>query len=449
MRRCARRLATLLAVAASLTLLTVPRASAHPGDEILQQIYLTPARRVLTVELDMSAGVLVSRQFASDIDTDGDGTASPAETEAHLAAVGSTVTARVDHEPTHLTLKERRYPPLSELAAGVGTIVMVWTAELPAGAKQVVVTDDYRPRFRTSVQPNVLVADDPVTISAIRRSNAMRTIEIAVNADTFARRGMSSAHAHQTEPAKQNAMLDALRGSVATPWGLVLLLGACAALGALHALTPGHGKAMLASYLVAERGTPRHAVLLGLAITFTHTGAVLALGGALLAAGQHMLPARLVPALTLAAGTAVLALGIRLVMRRWADLRQGRRPHSHHHLHTGGASGAHTASLRTVAAMGVSAGAIPCPEALSVLLLAVGLNRAGLGMVMIVAFSLGLAAVLVALGLLLAIAAPTIAAPLSDNRTRWLGTRIPLMSAALVACLGCVMAVTGLSGLLR
>ena len=96
--------------------------------------------------------------------------------------------------------------------------------------------------------------------------------------------------------------------------------------------------------------------------------------------------------------------------------------------------------------MGVSAGIIPCPEALSVLLLAIGLNRTALGMGMIVAFSAGLAAVLVGLGLVLVTGTPVLSR-FTDRRAGWLTARLPLVSAVVVAILGGTMTMTGLSSL--
>lgn len=189
-------------------------------------------------------------------------------------------------------------------------------------------------------------------------------------------------------------MFDALRQPLAGPFALVVLLGTCALLGALHALTPGHGKTLLAACLVGERGTPWRAVGLGVTITVTHTAAVLGLGAAVLIAGQSVLPGSVVPLLTVAAGLLVVGLGIRLVRRRWRGAPAG---HGHGHPRGG------------VLAVGFSAGLVPCPEALSVLLLAVGLNRAALGLVMIVAFSVGLAGVLVGLGLVLVTGARVLA----------------------------------------
>jgi ABC-type nickel/cobalt efflux system permease component RcnA len=102
--------------------------------------------------------------------------------------------------------------------------------------------------------------------------------------------------------------------------------------------------------------------------------------------------------------------------------------------------------VRSLTTMGISAGIIPCPEALSVLLLAIGLNRTALGLGMVLAFSVGLAAVLVGLGLLLVTATPVLSR-CTGRRFGWVSARLPLLSAIVVAILGGVMTVSGLSSL--
>ena len=122
--------------------------------------------------------------------------------------------------------------------------------------------------------------------------------------------------------------------------------------GAAHALTPGHGKALVAAYLVGTKGTPRHAVLLGGTVTIAHTAGVFAIGIVTLALSQFILPERLYPWLTLASGLLVVAVGASVLRQR---LRWRRRPgtrsrhdhdhgehghshdhhgHGHHHHHT-------------------------------------------------------------------------------------------------------------------
>lgn len=443
--RARRWTAVVLLVAVGLVAFAVP-AAAHPLDETVQQVYLTPAGSGLTVQLDLTPGVLVAPGVTRALDTDCDGALSTGESDAHVAAVTSAVTVEVDGHPVPLALSQRRYPPVDLLAAGGGVITLIWTAPLPADAGQVRVVDRYEPGSATTVQMSVLVAPDPVPLGRITRADGGRSMSVTLHPDSGADPVAAGAPA-AGPAAAASSMLDALRRPLTSPWALAVLIVVCALLGALHALTPGHGKALLAAYLVGGRGTPRHAVALGVTITFTHTAAVLAVGAAVLAAGRYVVPEVLVPVLTVTAGVLVLGLGVRLALRRWRASTSAGHGHGlsgHGHGHGHGVDG--PAGLRGVAVMGVSAGMIPCPEALSVLLLAIGLNRTALGMVMIVAFSIGLAGVLVGLGLLLVSAGPLLSRLGRVGRGR-LMARLPLVSAIVVAVLGGVMTVTGVGGL--
>jgi ABC-type nickel/cobalt efflux system permease component RcnA len=182
---------------------------------------------------------------------------------------------------------------------------------------------------------------------------------------------------------------------------VLFLLAAAFGWGALHALSPGHGKAMVAGYLVGARGTPRHAAILGLTITATHTVSVFALGLVVLAASQFILPEQLYPWLGVLSGLLVVAIGLTVMrnrLRRWraarADVaakRDQTGAHGHHH------HGSIT--MRGLIGLGVSGGIVPCPSALVVLIAAISQHRVGFGMTLILAFSLGLAATLTAVGL--------------------------------------------------
>jgi ABC-type nickel/cobalt efflux system permease component RcnA len=166
--------------------------------------------------------------------------------------------------------------------------------------------------------------------------------------------------------------------------------------GAAHALTPGHGKAIVAGYLVGSRGKPRHAVLLGGVVTVTHTAGVFALGLVTLLLSQFVVPERLYPWLTVASGLLVVAVGGSVFWSRWRHRRTHRqkRDHHHHHHHS------HAPDTRGLLGIGVAAGLLPCPSALVVLLSAISLHRVGFGLALIVAFSLGLAATITSIGLL-------------------------------------------------
>jgi nickel/cobalt exporter len=225
--------------------------------------------------------------------------------------------------------------------------------------------------------------------------------------------------------------------------GFVLLAIVIAAFwGAAHALTPGHGKAIIAAYLVGSRGTPRHALLLGLIVTITHTAGVFALGIVTLALSELFVPEQLYPWLNLVSALLVIGVGItvlRLRVREWTRPR----PHHHHHHHGEGHHHhdhdhvpAPGSGLRGLIAVGVSGGLLPCPTALVVLLAAISLHRVAFGLLLIVAFSLGLASVISGIGLL------AVTAKRAFSRVSFDGPvvrALPAVSALVVLTLGVAM----------
>jgi ABC-type nickel/cobalt efflux system permease component RcnA len=193
---------------------------------------------------------------------------------------------------------------------------------------------------------------------------------------------------------------------------LILLLLGAFGWGALHALSPGHGKAMVAAYLIGTRGTARHAVGLGATVTITHTIGVFTLGLVTLLLSQYILPEDLFPWLTLVSGLLVVLVGIGVLRSRirWARARRAHRhgqDHGHHHEHGHDHGHGHThdhapperVTWKGLIAMGAAAGLIPCPSALVVLLGAIAQHQVTLGLLLILAFSAGLAMTLTALGL--------------------------------------------------
>jgi nickel/cobalt exporter len=207
--------------------------------------------------------------------------------------------------------------------------------------------------------------------------------------------------------------------------------------GAVHALSPGHGKSIVAAYLVGTRGTPRHAVVLGLTVTITHTVGVFALGLVTLALSEFIFPEQLYPWLNLASALLVVGVGCAVLRARLAH----RRRHSHGHGHDHHHHHDHELSMRGLLGVGISGGLIPCPTALVVLLAAISLHRVGYGLVLIVAFSLGLAAAMTGIGLL-AVTAKRLSARLRlDGR---LVRALPALSAVVVLVLGLVMTLRAL-----
>ena len=209
------------------------------------------------------------------------------------------------------------------------------------------------------------------------------------------------------------------------------------ALGGLHALSPGHGKTVVAAYLVGSRGTARHALLLGAVVTVSHTIGVFLLGIVTLALSKAIVPEKLYPAIQLLSGLTIVAIGASLFVRRW----RRRVPEEHGHSHAIEVpESAPTASA--LLALGVSGGILPCPSALVVLLSAIALHRVGFGLVLIVAFSAGLASVLSGIGILVVRAGRLLSR--FDAAGGWARRRLPAFSALLIGLLGAAIAVRAL-----
>ena len=178
--------------------------------------------------------------------------------------------------------------------------------------------------------------------------------------------------------------------------------------GAAHAFSPGHGKSIVAAYLVGSRGTPRHAVFLGLTVTVTHTIGVFALGLVTLSLSQFIVPDQLFPWLNLVSALLIVAVGVSVLRWRVREWRkkdaQPDHHHGHGHSHGHGHGDYHThdhaLSARRLLGIGISGGIVPCPTALVVLLAAISLHRVGYGLVLILAFSIGLAGAMTTIGVI-------------------------------------------------
>jgi ABC-type nickel/cobalt efflux system permease component RcnA len=252
--------------------------------------------------------------------------------------------------------------------------------------------------------------------------------------------------------------------------GIVLIaLAVAVGLGGFHALEPGHGKTLVTAYLVGSRGTMKHAFLLGLIVTATHTAGVYLLGAVTLYASRYIVPERLYPWLGVVSGVMIAGLGAVLLVRRYLgkdglsnhhhhhhrDHSHGPDDHDHHHHHRHEHGHSHDlghmhrdhdldrqVSLRELLTLGISGGIVPCPAALVVLLSAVSMQRIGFGLLLIVAFSVGLAAILITIGLLMVSARQFMSRFQVNSRltTRWL----PLTSSAFILVFGVALAVQAL-----
>ena len=237
-------------------------------------------------------------------------------------------------------------------------------------------------------------------------------------------------------------------------------IGIAFALGAAHALTPGHGKTIVAAYLVGSRGTLKHAAFLGAMVTFTHTVSVFLLGMATLFLFQYVVPEQVTRVLGAISGLSIVAIGGWMLYQRVRSSRPHSHGHHHHHhshdhahdahdhFHSHDSDHVHThshvpdeISWSGLMALGASGGLVPCESALVLLLTAIALRRVGLGLVLLVAFSIGLAIVLMAIGVLVIYAKNLLpgGAHRGSGFFRWM----PVASAAVVLALGLLM--TGVS----
>lgn len=212
-------------------------------------------------------------------------------------------------------------------------------------------------------------------------------------------------------------------------------------LGAGHALTPGHGKTIVGAYLVGNRGRAKDAILLGLTTTITHTSSVFVLGFVTMLLSNYVLPERLFPWLELLSGALVVLIGVKMFWERLLDFaRFGYVPqHAHDDHEHGPHTHTHEAppmTLRGLLALGISGGLLPCPSALVVMLGAIALHRIAFGMLLIVAFSMGLAGVLTGIGLLLVYAQRLFERIPGDGR---LIRGVSVLSAAVVTVAGLVI----------
>lgn len=170
--------------------------------------------------------------------------------------------------------------------------------------------------------------------------------------------------------------------------------------GAGHALTPGHGKTMVAAYLVGSQGTPQQAILLGLIATFTHTISVFGLGILVLLLSQYVLPEQMYSWLSLLSGLMVCGVGFTLLDRHLEHSSDHHHSHTHDHEHTHSHHIPESqTNLPSLLTLGVVGGLVPCPSALVLLLSAIALHHTTYGLMLVSAFSFGLAVVLTAIGL--------------------------------------------------
>jgi nickel/cobalt exporter len=544
-RAVALKTALLLALAAGAALLALTggagTAAAHPLGNFTVNRYarVEPGADRVRVVYVVDMAEIPTFQEMSALDRDGDRQVSAAERRAYLdrrlPELARGLLLIVGGQPLRLEV-ESGAVALTEGEGGLPILRIdaVFTAPLPAqarsglldarlrdtnydnraGWKEIVVRGTGGAAVRASSVPAADLSDalraypDGALTDPLEVREAWFRFEPGV-ADPAAGTAPADAaraarHARRAAPA---GVLSRFAESAATreltlPLALFLLLAAVF-WGALHALGPGHGKTVVAAYLVGARGTARHAVFLGLTVTATHTAGVYFLGLLTLSASHVIVPERLYPALSLVSGLLVVAMGLGLLIGRLRALglrrfggraaagqpiapeqelalagagasptgrapgrgrhhavfpgngggahRHGMFGHRHHHGPGGHGHHAHDhahhhghshtfpgrdggrVTWRSLLALGIYGGLIPCPTAIVVLLTSISLDRVGFGLLLVVAFSAGLAAVLTGIGLALVYAGRAL------ERVRVHGAlvrAVPVLSAAAVVVVG-------------
>jgi len=311
------------------------------------------------------------------------------------------------------------------------------------GWKDVVVYPQREPTQELRAYPSALLGS-PREVSGVQLTLASNGSVLA-SVTTSERPATAAAAAPQF---RSNALSDMLAKGASSPWLVLLTMIMAVGLGALHALEPGHGKTLLAVSLVGARATSKQALILAVGLTFAHTAGVLALGLLMLAAAQWIVPENVYPWITLASGAMVAVLGAN-ALSRFIKIRRGSahahsessgrihsndhdHPHGHDHVPAGNAP----LSFGSVVLVAMSGNIAPCPAALVVLLAALTLHQVAYGLLVIIAFSVGLASVLTGLGIALVHGASWLSARPSLDRFVRYG---PLISATVIAAIGALM----------
>jgi nickel/cobalt transporter (NicO) family protein len=477
LRRVAAASAAALALLASAGI-----ASAHPlgNYTVNRAVSVTVASSGITVRYVIDMAEIPAFSELQVIDLDGNGQTDEAELATYGAAACATVRSDLDLvlNASAARLVAQGQPQLS-FPAGAGglstlRLVCAFSAAMPdvVGEQTVNVadkTDDGHVGWREvtiSAGPGVVIENSDVPsvsssaeltkypVDALQTPPDIRagtTRFHGTNATSVGPPGDSSAvPAAPAQRSTANDPLAALVGGELTPataFGALLL---ALLLGAGHAVSPGHGKTLVAAYLIGSNGSVRHAATLGVTVAVTHTAGVFLLGAVTLLIGQFFVPERVIEWLSIASGVLVALLGAGLVFRaiRGATLQPPHAhphpdPHAHPHAHPHPHAEQRAPDLRrrNVIALGLAGGMVPSASALIVLLVAVTTGRLIFGLLLIVAFGAGMAFVLGGLAVITTALRGKVRTPTGLTAHRW--SRLALKSLPLVS--GIAVLAAGLS----
>ncbi|GAA1842959.1 sulfite exporter TauE/SafE family protein [Asanoa iriomotensis] len=472
-----RRLLAVLAAAAATLLLTPAPASAHPlGNFTVNHFH---GLRLLPDRIEDAAVVdeaeIPTLQQRADVDRSGDGVTDAGELADYArrtcAALAAAVRVEVDGRLLGWRVEGSTFeylPGAANLATGRTSCRLTVAADLH-GAATVRFTDAYRTdrigwHEITATGAGVGLQDPPVPTTSV--SDALRSypddllsspldqrsVTLRTTADGAAHGAAAAAAVDSSGPVARalgglsNRLNDLTGADHLTPLAGLLAIALALILGAGHALLPGHGKTVIAAYIAGRRGSYRDAFTVGATVTATHTGGVLILG-LLLTAATSIAGEAVLGWLGILSGLIITAIGaalLRSAVNRpaavaltpvLATVGAHGQDHHHHHGH-----GAHDHRRRGLVGLGVAGGLVPSPSALIVLLSAIALGRSWFGVLLVVAYGVGMAAVLTATGLLLVHVHGRLAHRI-DTVSGRAATVTPLITAALVLLVGLVLVI--------
>ena len=449
---------TILVILAAATF---TRAQAHPADIYAHTINAAITQSGLQIEWIVKPGPLLTNFLWNEMDSDQDGILSESEVATWGNARAALITASLDDKPLPLLIDSVQLPAdKRSFQAGEEFITFhlsaAWPQEMNNVSRLVI---ENGMEIQKSINWFYLSAEDNTAFLFPTQKSHIITIDIIQDRSLIAdasslltawdsgtpalpfgqEKDVVTETAEQVVPelaerTPQEILLDLVRQKEFSISFYLFALVIALALGALHALTPGHGKTVVAAYLVGSRGTTLHAVALGTIVTLTHTGSVFLLGIITLAASQYILPTTIIPMLEILSGLLIVGLGFYLLWQRFVYWRKSLKPveekqirkisltpsasskkvsggikvekpsaNFHHHGDRNWHSHDVPESItwRSLIALGISGGLVPCPDAIAILLVAIAINRILLGLALIISFSLGLAVVLIVIGLLM------------------------------------------------
>jgi ABC-type nickel/cobalt efflux system permease component RcnA len=472
------RFAAVTLLACAVVLGAIPAAGAHPLGNFTVNRYagIAVAPGQVTVRYVIDLAEIPAFQELQRIDPEGDGPGAgelAAWAERTAAEVTSEAVVRIDDRPVPLEVGEAA-AAVRPGQGGLSTLRLeaVLVAELSERSGTLTFIDrndpgrlGWREITAAGVDGVVLAAS---TVPATSVTDALRSYPDDLSSSPLAVTSMEARFrpgGAATEPPPESGTHDgapvaapgaSLASAVGREGAALMVLGVLVALafGAWHALLPGHGKTLIAAALVGSAARVRQALAASVSVAAMHTASVVALGLAVVVLERAFAPEVVYPWLRVTSGLVAIGIGAGLVRRRWPSRWRSRghprgprgehdRQHDGEHAHLHEVPPGDLLSRRGIAALAVAGGILPSPSALLVLLAALQRGRAAYGLGLVLAFSIGMAASLVAVGL----GATKARAVVEGRAWRSAASLVPLGSAAAILVVGLVAAGTGFASL--